>query len=89
MTQEEIKILTESLVEASKLGTANALGYIKTGLEGYKKVKIPIVSNDGQYCLGERKPYEQDKQVQTFVDFMLVYLDEAIKSLEKGKSEQA
>lgn len=84
MTHEEIKILTESLVEASKLGTVNSLGYIKTGLEGYKKIKIPILGNDGQ-CHGERIPYKEDKEIQTFIDFMLVYLDEAIKSLEKDK----
>lgn len=86
MTQEQIKIISESLVESSKLGTVNSLGYIKAGLEAYKKVKISIVGNDGQ-CHGERIPYEEDKEVQTFVDFMLIYLDEAIKSLEKDKSE--
>ena len=87
MTQEEIKIISESLVEASKLGAVNALTYIQKGFEAYKVVKVPIVSYNGQYCYGERIPYKEDKQVQTFVDFMLVYLDEAIKSLEKGKSE--
>lgn len=87
MTQEKIKIISESLVEASKLGTVNALTYIQKGLEGYKKVKIPIVNSDGQYCYGERIPYKEDKQVQIFIDFMLVYLGEAIKTLEKGKVE--
>lgn len=87
MTQEEIKILAESMVESSKLGTANALTYVQKGLEAYKVVKIPITSEDGQYCYGMRKPYKEDKQVQTFIDFMLVYLDEAIKTLEKGEKE--
>ena len=88
MTKEEIKIMTESLIEATKMGTANALTYIQKGLEAYKEVKIPIVSKDGQYCYGNRIPYRDDKEVQTFVDFMLIYLDEAIKSLTKeNKSE--
>lgn len=78
MNENQIKIISESLVEASKLGTVNALTYIQKGLEAYKVVKIPIVS-------GERIPYRDDKQVKTFVDFMLIYLDEAIKSLEKDK----
>lgn len=57
-----------------------------SGFEAYKKVKIPIINNDGE-CCGERIPYKEDKQVQTFVDFMLVYLDEAIKSLDKNKEK--
>ncbi len=88
MTQEEIKILSESMVESSKLGTVNALTYIQKGLEAFKTVEIPLLaSNDGKHYYGKRKPYEEDKTLQTFVDFMLVYLDEAIKSLEKGKVE--
>ncbi len=82
MTQEEIKILSESMVESSKLGAVNALGYIKAGFEAYKAVEIPIANE-----YRKRIPYREDKEVQTFIDFMLVYLDEAIKSLEKKKSE--
>lgn len=91
MNENLAKIIAESLVEASKMGTVNALTYIQKGLEAYKMVEIPIVSSiqiDGKYCCGSRIPYLEDKQVQTFVDFMLVYLDEAIKSLDKGKSEE-
>ena len=87
MNKDQIKIIADSLVEASKLGTVNALTYIQKGFEAYKEVEIPIISNDGKTCYGIRRPYKQDKEVQTFVDFMLVYLDEAIKMLEKGKSE--
>lgn len=87
MNENQMKVIADSLVEASKLGTVNALTYIQKGLEAYKKVEIPIVSSDGQYCYVVRKPYKEDKEVQTFVDFMIVYLDEAIKVLEKGKSE--
>jgi len=87
MTPEQIKIISESLVEASKLGTQNALTYIQKGLEAYKKVEIPIVSEDGQRYCGLKKPYEEDKQVKTFIDFMLVYLGEAIKTLEKNDKE--
>lgn len=76
-----MKVIAESLVEASKLGTVNALTYIKLGFEAYKKVEIPV-SVDGRYI---RIPYRDDKVIQTFVDFMLVYLGEAIKGLEKKK----
>ena len=87
MNENQMKVIADSLLEASKLGTVNALTYIQKGLEAYKNVEIPITSPDGQYCYGKRIPYIQDKQVQMFVDFMLVYLDEAIKMLDKGKSE--
>lgn len=88
MNEKEVKIMAENLVEASKIGTVNALTYIQQGLETYKKVEIPVVSRDGQ-CYGNLKriPYNEDKEVRMFVDFMLVYLDEAIKQLDKGKSE--
>lgn len=88
MNEQERKIMIESLLEASKLGTVNALTYIQKGLEAYKELEIPITSEDGQYCYGKRIPYKQDKEVQMFVDCMLVYLDEAIKRLDKkDKSE--
>ncbi len=85
MTKEEIKFLADILVETSKLGTVNALTYIQKGLEAYKTVEIPVISEDGQYSYGQRIPYKQDKEIQTFIDFMLVYLDEAIKGLQKDK----
>jgi len=87
MNEKQMKIITESLVETSKLGTVNALTYIQKGLEAYKKVEIPLVSKDGQYNYGVRKPYEEDIEVRTFINFMLVYLDEAIKGLEGNKGE--
>jgi len=87
MNKNQIKVITESLALMSKVGTVNALDYIKNCLEAYKKVEIPIVSSDGWIKCPPRIPYEEDKGVKTFIDFMLVYLDEAIKSLEKGKSE--
>ena len=87
MNKDQIKIIADGLVEASKLGTVNALTCIQKGLEAYKEVEIPIISNYGQGGYVVRTPYKEDKQVQTFIDFMLVYLDEAIKMLEKGKSE--
>ena len=89
MTKEEIKIMAESLVEATKIGTVNALTCIQKGLEAYKVVEIPIVSKDSQYCYGNRIPYKDDKEVQTFVDFMLVYLDEAIKMIENKKEDKS
>lgn len=77
-------IILECVKDASKMTTTNALTCIQKGLEAYKEVEIPI-SKDGRYC---RIPYRDNKEVQTFVDFMLVYLDEAIKSLTKeDKSE--
>ena len=84
MNENQMKVITESLVEASKLGTVNALTYIKLGFEAYKKVAIPIVG-ERSYV---RIPYREDKAIQNFVDFMLVYLNEAIKGLDKkDKSE--
>ena len=89
MNESQIQIIAESLVKASKLGTVNALTYIQKGLEAYKTVDIPFVSHDGNnyYQQLYRIPYKEDQGVRTFIDFMLVYLDEAIKSLEKGKDE--
>lgn len=88
MTKEEIKIIADSMVESSKIGTENSLEFIKQGLKAYKELEIPIVSADGQYCYGVRIPYKQDKAIQSFVDFMLNFIDESIKMLEKkGKSE--
>ena len=81
MNQEELKVIAESLAEASKIGTANALTYIQKGLEGFKKLEISL----GE-CYGVIRPYKKEG-VKEFVDFMLVYLDEAIKGLDKGKSE--
>ena len=75
MNDAQLKVITEGLVEASKMGTVNALTFIQKGFEAFKEVRIPIVSKDGNYCYGERIPYREDKGVQTFVDFMLVYLD--------------
>ena len=69
MDENQIKIMVDSLVDASKLGTVNALTYIKTGFETYKKVEI---RND---C--------KSKEVQIFVEFMIIYLNEAIKTLDK------
>lgn len=90
MNEEQTKIIADSLGEASKLGTVNALTYIQKGLEAYKTVEIHIVTSlkiDGKYCSGRRIPYRDNKEVRSFIDFMLIYLDEAIKSLEKDKSE--
>lgn len=81
--------MAESLGGA-KLGIVGALTYIQKGLEAYKTLETPclVISKDGEhYEMGSRIPYNEDKEVKTFIDFMLVYLDEAIKSLEKGKSE--
>ena len=78
MTEQEKKIMIDALLECSKLSTTNALTYIQKGLEAYKTVEIPIANE-----YRKRIPYRDDKDIQTFVDFMLVYLDEAIKKLDK------
>lgn len=84
MNDAQLKVITEGLVEASKLGTVNALTFIQKGFEAYKVLEIPIVG-ERNYV---RIPYKEDKAIQTFVDFMLVYLEEAIKTLDKkDKSE--
>ena len=85
MNENQIKVIVDSLVEASKLGTTNALAYIKTGLEAFKQLKYPITDRYGN-GIGVDVPYNE-KGIRDFVDFMLVYLDEAIKGLEKDKSE--
>lgn len=83
MNEGQMKVITEGIVESAKLGAVNALTYIQKSLEAYKTLKLPIISGDGQYYYGERIPYEQDKQVQTFVDFMLVCLNEVLKKYDK------
>lgn len=73
-----------------KHSITNALTYIQKGIEAYKTLETPclVISKDGEhYEIGSRIPYNEDNGVRTFVDFMLIYLDEAIKSLEKDKSE--
>lgn len=89
MNKSQIEAITKGLIEASKMGTVNALTYIQKGLEAYKTVEIPFVSHEGNNYYQQLYwiPYKEDKDVRTFVDFMLVYLDEAIKSLEKDKSK--
>ena len=83
MNEEQAMVIAKSLAEASKLGTINALMCIQKMLEGYKTFKVPIISSDGQYCYGETQPYKQNREVQMFIDFMLLYLGETIKGLNK------
>lgn len=86
MNDNQLKVILDSLVEASKMGTANALTYIQKGLEAFKNVKIPILNRDGE-AYAVKEPYRQEG-VREFVDFMIIYLDEAIKSIDnKDKSE--
>ena len=85
MNDEQIKIITDGLVGASKLGTVNALTYIQKGLEAFKVLEIPLLNQSGE-CCGLLKPYRKEG-TREFVDFMLVYLDEAIKGLEGNKGE--
>jgi len=81
MNEGQMKVIAESLVGASKLGTVNALTYIQKGFEAFKNLEIPL----GE-CWGVDRPYRKEG-VKEFVDFMLVYLDEAIKQLDKDKGE--
>lgn len=82
MTKEEAKILSESMVEMGKMATANSLTFLKNGFEAFKKVKIPMLSADGNCCYGYKMPYTDNEQVRQLVDFMVVYLDEAIKDID-------
>lgn len=52
-------------------------------LEAFKKLEIPRVSPDGQYCYGISYPYKESKDIQKLVDFMIIFLDESIKELDK------
>lgn len=83
MNEGQIKVIADGMVKASKMGTTNALICIQKAFEAYKVVKLPVISGDGQYYYGERIPYEEDKAIQTFVDFMLVCLDEALKTFDE------
>ena len=83
MTKEEIKIISESMVESSKIGTANALGYIKAGLEASKDVRIPIMNRQGE-TVAIKQPYLTDG-VRELVDFMIIWLDEAIKQVDESR----
>ena len=85
MTEEQIKIITDGLAAASKLGTVNALTYLQKGFEAFKVLEIPLLNQTGE-CYGLSRPYRKEG-VREFVDFMLVYLDEAIKGLEGNKGE--
>lgn len=72
----------ESMVEMGKMATANSLTYMKSGFEAMKKTKIPMVSQDGQYCYGVKEPYKTSEEIKFIVDFMITYLDEAIKGID-------
>lgn len=88
MDKEEVKIITETMQKMDREAAATVLGYIKAGYEAFKKLEIPIVTQDGMYCLGIKMPYKQNKDIQTFVDFMITYLDEGIKCIKKKYKER-
>lgn len=80
MNENQAKIIAESLVKASKVGTVNALTYVQKGFEAFKKIEIPVNENSIKI------PY-QTSGVREFVDFMIIYLDEAIKTMEDKKDK--
>ena len=83
-SKDEVKILTESMIEMGKMSTANSLEYLKCGFEALKKAKIPMVSQDGQTCYDVIEP---SKELQYMIDFMITYLEVAIKQINNKKEE--
>ena len=86
--KDEIKILADSMVEMGKMSTANSLEYLKYVFEAFKKLRIPKVSQDGQYCYGVIEPYRNTKELQYIVDFMITYLEGAIKQIDNKKEDE-
>lgn len=87
ISKDEIKILTDSMIETGKISTINSLECLKYGFEAFKKSKIPMVSQDGQSCYGVIEPYKNSKELQYIVDFMIIYLEEAIEQINSKKEE--
>ena len=93
MTEKEVKLLSESMIELSNLTIQNTLTYLKSGLEAFKKCDVPIIDSTAQNCVGIKNVYKKNDDVRMFVDFLIVFLDEAIKNQEeklrakKDKSE--
>ena len=83
MTKDEMKMLADGMIESSKIGTANGLSYIKGGFEAFKECKIPVLSKDGD-IIGFNTPYV-NKGVRELVDFMIIWLDEAIKQVDESR----
>ncbi len=88
MNKEEAKIINETMQKMDKEAAVTVLGYIKAGYEAFKKLEIPNISPDGMYCFGIKMPYKENKDVRTFVDFMITYLDEGIKGIKKNMKEE-
>ena len=90
MTKEEVKLLSETMIELSDLTIQNTLTYLKSGLEAFKKCEVPLLDSTAQNCIGIKNVYEQNKDIRMLVDFLLIFLDEAIKNQEekiKAKKE--
>ena len=83
MTQEEVKLLSETMTELSDLTIQNTLTYLKSGLEAFKKCEVPLLDSTAQNCRGFKNVYEQNEDIRLLVDFLIVFLDEAIKNQEE------
>ena len=88
MTKEEVKLLSETMTELSDLTIQNTLTYLKSGLEAFKKCDIPLIDSTGQNCKGIKNVYKQNEDIRMLVDFLIVFLDEAIKNQEKRIKEK-
>ena len=80
MTKEEIKIMADSMVKMGKMSTASSLEYLKCGFEAFKNAENLRVSQDSVIS-----PYANSKELQYIVDFMIIYLEEAIKQIDNKK----
>lgn len=83
MTEKEAKLLSESMIELSNLTIQNTLMYLKSGLEAFKKCDVPLIDSTGQNCTGIKNVYKQNEDIRMLVDFLIVFLDEAIKNQEE------
>lgn len=82
MSETDFKqIIVEGLKGTSNVITANTLGYIKAGVEAFKNYEIPVFNEKGE-CNTLKRPYYANG-VREFVDFMIIFLDESIKELDK------
>lgn len=86
MTKEEIKIMSESMVGFGKTATASSLDFVKKGFEAFKTIEIPIIAPNGD-CASIKAPYRDNEGVRNLVDFMIIFLDEAIKDIDKQIKE--
>lgn len=87
MTEEQ-KIFIDGMVRSSNIALANSLTFLKSGLEAFRNYQKPILSKDGMEIYGFVQPYKQDKNLQEFVDFMIVFCNRSLEMVDTGNKEE-